>query len=187
VHTGVLLETGASVTATDISPGVLELLQRRLAPTADGRLTTRVADMEALPFDAESFDTVVCAGSLSYGDADLVDREILRVLRPGGNFISVDSLSHNPVYRFNRWVNYRRGQRTRSTLLRMPTANRIERLARHFTQHEVRYFGSITWTMPVLMRMLGAEHASRVSDAFDRLIDVKRSAFKYVLAAQGRR
>jgi len=187
VHTGVLLDTGARVTATDISPSVLELLQRRLARGGDNRLTTRVADMEALPFEAQSFDTVVCAGSLSYGDPRVVDREILRVLRPCGNFISVDSLSHNPVYRFNRWVNYRRGQRTRSTLERMPTADRIEALARQFTRQEIRYFGSITWTMPFLMRMLGRERASRASDAFDRLVDAKRSAFKFVLVAEGRR
>lgn len=116
MHTAGLLNTGARVTAADISPGALALLERKLAGVAQGRLLTRVADMESLPFESGSFDVVACAGSLSYGEPALVDAEIRRVLRAGGTFICVDSLNHNPVYRLNRWLHYKRGERTRSTL-----------------------------------------------------------------------
>jgi ubiquinone/menaquinone biosynthesis C-methylase UbiE len=187
LHTAALLRTGAHVTATDISPGALSLLENKLAGLSSERLTIRVADMEVLPFEAESFDVVTCAGSLSYGDPKLVDAEILRVLRPGGSFLCVDSFNHNPIYRLNRWLNYRRGERTLSTLRWMPDAKRIERISRNFATSEVRYFGSITWAMPLLARLLGSASASKVSDAFDGLIGVRRSAFKFVLAAKGRR
>lgn len=186
-HTAALLRTGARVTASDISPSALALLEGKLAALAPGRLRTRIADIEALPFESGSFDIVTCAGSLSYGDPKLVDAEILRVLRPGGSFVCVDSFNHNPVYRLNRWLNYRRGERTLSTLHWMPDARRIDEISRHFTSVKVRYFGSITWAMPLLARVLGLAGASRVSDAFDNLIGVKRSAFKFVLTAEGRR
>lgn len=185
LHTAVLLRTGARVTATDISPNALALLQRNLAELKPERLVTRVADIEALPFPSGTFDVVACAGSLSYGDPRLVDEEARRVLRPGGTFVCVDSLNDNPVYRLNRWLRYIRGERTRSTLIRMPDLRRIEEIGRHFTSTEVRYFGALAWAMPLLTRVLGSGRASRASDAFDEFVQVRRSAFKFVLVAQG--
>ncbi len=187
LHTAALLQTGARVTASDISPGSLALLETRLATLGAGQLLTRVADIEALPFESGSFDVVACAGSLSYGDPQLVDAEMLRVLRPGGAFICVDSLNHNPIYRLNRWFNYKRGERTRSTIDRIPDVRRIEGMGQHFTSAKVHYFGSVTWALPLLSRVLGVSGASRVSDSFDGLIGVRRSAFKFVLSAKGRR
>ncbi len=187
VHTQALLRTGARVTATDISPQSVALLQRNLAADADGRLAARVADIEALPFEAESFDVVTSAGSLSYGEPRLVDAEIRRVLRPGGTFITVDSLNHNPIYRMNRWLQVVRGKRTWSTFQRMPDEARIAAIGEHFASMEVRYFGTLTWAMPLVARLAGDARAVALSDAVDRWIRVKRSAFKFVLVARGRR
>ena len=61
-------------------------------------LTTCLADIECLPFKSNSFDVVVSAGVLSYGIHEVVLNEIHRVLAPGGCFICVDSLNHNPLY-----------------------------------------------------------------------------------------
>ena len=119
--------------------------------------------MENLPFEAGTFDVVACAGSLSYGDPRTVDREILRVLRPGGSIVMVDTLNHNPIYRFNRWINHLRGRRTRSTLMRMPTLARIQTLASHFEQVSVDYFGAMLWAMPLVSLLIGANRAAEFS------------------------
>jgi ubiquinone/menaquinone biosynthesis C-methylase UbiE len=181
LHTYALAQTGALVVASDISSHSLEVLSQRI-----GGVKTRVADMESLPFEGSSFDVVACAGSLSYGYPDLVDAEVRRVLRPGGIFICVDSLNQNPIYRFNRWVHYLRGDRTESTLFRMPTMERIQSISMGFKSAEVRYFGAVSYLMPVLARIIGQNHAAEVSDAVDRLVHVRRSAFKFVLVAHGR-
>ena len=186
VHTRVLVETGARVTALDISPAALDVLSRRIGP-AEGRLRTRVGDIEAPPVADSSFDFVVCAGSLSYGDSARVDAGIRRVLRPGGSLVCVDSLNHNPVYRLNRLTHYLRGHRTRSTLMRMPTLDRIQSLAGHFQSAEVRFFGGFSWAMPLVERVVGPARAASFSDALDRLFHVRRFAFKFVLVAQGRK
>jgi len=182
-HTLALARTGARVTATDISPHSLVYLARRLA---DLGLTvqTRVADMEALPFVENAFDFVACAGSLSYGEPALVDAEIRRVLRPGGALICVDSLNHNPVYQLNRLIHCYRGNRTRSTLKRMPDLRRIEQIARPFRTVEVRYFGALSFAMPVMARVLGPKRAGEFSDWIDQTARIRRSAFKFVLIAQ---
>lgn len=184
MHTFALVQTGARVVASDISINSLAVLSRIFERE---RVKTQVADMEMLPFDDNSFDVVTSAGSLSYGDPTLVDAEIRRVLRPGGTFICVDSLNHSPVYRLNRWIHYKRGERTRSTMLRMPTMGRIEAISKGFEHTDVRYFGSISFLMPVLARIVGQNRAAAISDYVDKLVNVRRAAFKFVLVAKGRK
>jgi ubiquinone/menaquinone biosynthesis C-methylase UbiE len=182
IHTKDLAQTGAWVAASDISRSALEVLAHRMSG-----VTTLVADMEVLPFKESSFDVVASAGSLSYGDPVLVVPEILRVLRPGGTFICVDSLNHNPIYRINRWLQFRRGKRTAGTLSHMPTLERIRSLSEAFQRVEVNYFGAVSYLMPVLACVIGQSGAARFSDAIDRLFHICRSAFKFVLVANGRR
>ncbi|HWO48167.1 MAG TPA: class I SAM-dependent methyltransferase, partial [Solirubrobacterales bacterium] len=73
------------LTATDISPGMLE----RLAGTADALgledVTTVVTEAETLPFEDESFDLVLGHAVLHHiPDLDKAFAEFRRVLRPGG-------------------------------------------------------------------------------------------------------
>jgi ubiquinone/menaquinone biosynthesis C-methylase UbiE len=181
LNTYALVQTGARVLASDISSKSLEVLSTRIV-----NVKTSVADIENLPFEEQSFDVVSIAGSLSYGAPDLVDAEIRRVLRPGGIFICVDSLSHNPIYKFNRWFHYMKGDRTKSTLRHMPTMERIQSISSGFSSAEVRYFGAVSYLMPVLARIVGQNRAAEVSDAVDRFVNVRRAAFKFVLVARGR-
>lgn len=174
--------TGARVVATDISMSSLELLRRRLCDPHN--LETRVADMEALPFEDAAFDVVLCAGSLSYGDNDTVMNEIFRVLKPGGRFVCVDSLDHNPVYRFNRWIQYLRGRRTRSTIARMPTLRLIRTYETRFGRVQTRFFGAITWLAPLLGVFLSPARVGMICDRFDAAFKISRSAFKFVMVAE---
>lgn len=184
LHTSALLRTGAEVVASDLSPSSLQLLQKSFEKTP-GRLSIEVADMERLPFASGSFDVIACAGSLSYGEPALVNAEIARVLRPGGMLICVDTLNHNPIYRLNRWLHYLRGDRSISTLKRMPGLERINSLSGMFAQSDVRYFGAISFLMPVVSRLSGQTTAKALSDGFDTMLGVRRSAFKFVLVGRG--
>jgi ubiquinone/menaquinone biosynthesis C-methylase UbiE len=73
------------LTATDISPGMLD----RLAGTAEAlgleNVTTVVTEAEVLPFEDESFDLVLGHAVLHHiPDLDRAFAEFRRVLRPGG-------------------------------------------------------------------------------------------------------
>jgi ubiquinone/menaquinone biosynthesis C-methylase UbiE len=50
--------------------------------------------MEKLPFADQSFDIIVSAGSLSYGDNDIVMNEIYRVLKNKGMALSKATSTH---------------------------------------------------------------------------------------------
>jgi len=186
LHTDSLIKTGAYVTATDISQNSLHVLEHNLSKSkkSGGRLRTLVADMENLPFQDKSFDVVASAGSLSYGDSKIVDKEIRRVLKPTGFFICVDSLNNNPIYKFNRYLHYLQGTRSKMTLINMPSIKRLEKLTQLYSEVEVGFWGSISYLMPFIKIITGAENAKKISDFVDKLFCVRKSAFKFVLVAQ---
>ena len=181
LHTYSLTKTGAKIVASDISKNSLTVLNKII-----DNVITVVADMENLPFKDGSFDVVCSAGSLSYGDPDIVDAEIKRILKPGGKFICVDSLNHNPIYRINRWIKYLKGERSKNTLKRIPNTKRIKSIAQNFKHIKVKYFGAVTFLMPILSKMFGQDNAAKISDIIDKVIKVKKLAFKFVLIAEGR-
>jgi ubiquinone/menaquinone biosynthesis C-methylase UbiE len=78
-----LAERGLDVTAIEPAQAMLERLR---AQADERRLSVRAlhATAEALPLDAASLDLVVVADALHFLDAELVGREIGRVLGPKG-------------------------------------------------------------------------------------------------------
>ena len=180
-NTGSLLDMSFKVTSTDISSKSVKVMRNKFSKYSN--FSVEVADMEKLPFNNESFDVVCSAGSLSYGDNNVVMNEIYRVLKQGGVLIAVDSLNNNPIYRFNRYMHYLKGNRTKSTLVRMPTINLIDKYTKKFGYSEVRYFGAVTWIFPLLSRVLTEKVMTEFSNWIDVVFNIKRSAFKFVMMA----
>lgn len=93
VMSTLLAELGYTVTASDISKGMLDEARRK---ARDRRLAIafEIADAEALPFGEKSFDAVFgrhILWTLPYPDRAL--GEWCRVLKPGGRLVLVDSLA----------------------------------------------------------------------------------------------
>jgi len=177
--TGILISSGASVVATDISDLSLKVLVKNLESPLN--LRTKVVDMEELTFKDASFDLITSAGALSYGDNELVMNEIFRVLKKGGKVIFVDSLNHNIIYKFNRYINYLKGKRSKSTLKWMPDLILIEKYFKKFGYGKVKFFGSITWCFPILKLFLTSKIIYQFSNWLDKKLKIKKSAFKFVL------
>lgn len=75
---------GAKVTSTDYVPALLERGAER-ARAERLPITMRVADAEALPFEAESYDAVLSTfGVMFTANHAQAARELARVCRPGG-------------------------------------------------------------------------------------------------------
>ena len=178
-NTGFLIDMSYEVCATDISLEFLEVMNKKFHGCIN--FYTQYADMEKLPFTEESFDVVCSAGSLSYGDNEIVMNEIYRVLKPGGMFIAVDSLNNNLIYKFNRYIRALRKNRPKSTLSRMPTICLIDKYAQKFIPVEIKYFGAITWIYPILKIILNEELISNFSNWIDTTFKIKKSAFKFVI------
>lgn len=83
---------GCAVVGIDPDPDVLAVAERKAARSG-ARVELRVAGAEALPFEADSFDTVT--STLAFHHLPPVVkraalREALRVLRPGGSLLILD-------------------------------------------------------------------------------------------------
>jgi SAM-dependent methyltransferase len=75
---------GADVTATDLTPQLIEIGRRRTA--AEGLdVAWQEADAQELPFEDDAFDVVGSVmGAMFAPDADATVQEMLRVAKPGG-------------------------------------------------------------------------------------------------------
>ena len=177
-----LIKTGKEIVATDISSMSLAALKAKYVDYKN--LMTMCCDIETLPFKAESFDLVTCAGGLSYGNNRAVMQEIHRVLRPGGTFVCVDSLNNNPIYKFNRIIHYLRGNRTLSTLQRMPTKNLIRQYEKCFSEVDCRYYGKFTWALAGISWLVKPEILVSWSDSLDYGVRLNGLAFKFVMEAR---
>lgn len=102
-----LLHYPADVTITgiELSPAMLAIARQRAADLGrDADLGE--GDAEHLPFDADSFDTVVCALSLcTIPSPAAAVGEMRRVLRPGGRLLLLDHIgSHWPPLYAAQWL-----------------------------------------------------------------------------------
>lgn len=96
-HAAAVAETGAAYAGLDISPGLLEHVQRSRRELRGALFAA--ADATALPFQEASFDAVFGVAVLHHL-AEPLDgvRELLRVLKPGGRFCFLEPKRFYPVH-----------------------------------------------------------------------------------------
>ncbi|MDO6492997.1 MAG: bifunctional demethylmenaquinone methyltransferase/2-methoxy-6-polyprenyl-1,4-benzoquinol methylase UbiE [Cellulophaga sp.] len=89
-----LTKTGATkITGLDISPGMLEVGKQKVAAkNLDSTIDMIIGDSENLPFDDNSFDAITVAfGVRNFENLDKGLTEILRVLKPKGTFVVLET------------------------------------------------------------------------------------------------
>lgn len=86
----------------DISPGMLEVGKEKIkAKNLSEKIDMVVGDSEAMPFEDNSFDAITVAfGVRNFMNLEKGLEEILRVLKPGGVFVILEtSVPTKPVYK----------------------------------------------------------------------------------------
>lgn len=82
------------VTATDLTPRMLEKAREFLLAQGVANALFQVADAEQLPFSAASFDRVTCRiAPHHFPDLSKFVLEVARVLKPGGIFLLIDCMA----------------------------------------------------------------------------------------------
>ena len=182
-RSGPILENYQDITFADISKNSLYVLKKKCSSFLTKSISFKECNMEFLPFDYETFDIVACAGGLSYGNNKLVLNEIHRILKPNGLFIGIDSLNENPIYKLNRYMHYLRGNRTKSTLKRMPDSKLLEDYKSKFGITKINYSGKLIWMLYPLSKIIGYKKSKILSDFFDKNLPNWMS-FKFIIEAK---
>lgn len=94
---------GVEVTATDISDDMLEVAQK-VARKHGVSLETKKLYSKQIPFDSAAFDIVYAANLLHHVNIENTLKEVCRVLKSGGIFVSWDPLEHNPLINIYRRI-----------------------------------------------------------------------------------
>lgn len=87
----------ASIIATDLNQGMLDVAAGK---PSSGKISWQQADAQALSFDDDTFDVVICGfGIMFMPDKQAAYTEAKRVLRPGGRLIFTvwDRIESNPM------------------------------------------------------------------------------------------
>lgn len=179
-HNHVFANTGCKVIAIDISEKSLEVYKLR-----NSKIDAIQASIDDIPLASNSIDVIVSSGSLSYGEPSKVNSEIFRLLKPYGDLVIVDSLNHNLVYKFNRYIHYLKKDRSKSTLSRIPDLERLATFSSRFESVSINYFGSHLWALSPLIRIFGLLTIVKVNNFLETIIPAQRYAFKFVLVARG--
>jgi len=95
---------GCEVVGVDISEGMLEVMKKKVAKAGlEDCISCEVGDCAALPFEDASFDSVTVAfGVRNFEDRQACLKEILRVLKPGGEFVMLEL--GVPSWQPARWI-----------------------------------------------------------------------------------
>ena len=175
---------GANLTVTDIAEYNVKVTiekGRMLGLCIEGI----VSDIDNLKIGNNSFDLGTCAGSMSYVEIYTFVPNVYNMLKKGGYFIAVDSFNHNPIYRFNRWIHYLKGNRSYHVNQNIPSENTIKFIKKYFDEVEVRYFGIFTFAVPILRLFLSPKKINIVLDILDNKFSfLKKYSFKIVIIAK---
>ena len=180
---GPILENYQDITFADLSKNSLDVIKKNYSSFLTKSIIFKECNMEVLPFEKEIFDVVACAGGLSYGNNKLVLNEIHRVLKLNGIFIGIDSLNENPIYKLNRYMHYLRGNRTKSTLKRMPDRKLLKDYNQKFGTTNINYSGKLIWILYPLSKIIGYGKSKILSDFFDDILPNWMS-FKFIMEAK---
>jgi SAM-dependent methyltransferase len=92
---------GANVIASDLSSGMLELVQK-VAHVHNASLKVHHCSADDTGFPDQTFDIVYAANLLHHVDVEKTIREVHRVLKHGGHFVAWDPIAYNPAINIYR-------------------------------------------------------------------------------------
>ena len=178
-HSFNIINSGCEYYGLDVSKNSLQVLKTKFPKihTVNGRMSN-------IDFPNEFFDVIVSCASLGYDDRTLVLKEIIRILKPSGKLIITDSLNNNFLYRFNRYVKYRKGLITKEVLRNLPNYQFLHQLPLIFSEVKINYYGSYFFIFHISSPLIGKKSAIMIMRRCETLFPSKKNAFKFVLTAR---
>lgn len=141
---------GADVTATDISPGMLNATQKLAAANNVSLRTVASASEDLSMVTEELFDVIYAGNTLHHVDIAESLARLLPLLKDDGVFVSWDPVAYNPVINVYRWI----ATEVRTADEHPLTLGDIRGIRRHFRSSQVRWFWLTTLLVFIIMAVV---------------------------------
>ena len=185
VHSIFPAQEGAEVVGIDLSESSLKIAQERAKKEGvEDKVKFLVMDCEKLEFPDNSFDMIFDGGTFSSLDLEKALPELIRVLKPEGTLIGIETFGHNPLTNLKRKINKKTGKRTDWAVEHIVRMENLREAEKHFNNTEIRFFHLISWATFPFLKFRGFNHILRLLERGDRILlkpsFLKKYAFKVV-------
>jgi len=174
-----LKKHGANIVGIDLSEKYLEIAKKRA-----GDIEFLLMDCEDLKFPDNSFDIIFDRGTFSSLDLDKALPELVRVLKPDGFLIGIETLGHNPFTNFKRKLNKVSEVRTEWAASHILKMKDFEKIKRYFQKTDKHFFHIVSWIVFPFLSWPGAKILLKLLEKADKLLlcipFLKKYAFKVV-------
>ena len=149
---------GADVTATDLSPGMLEATQA-LARNAGVKLKTHLSNAEDLGLSAtEKFDIIYVGNLFHHVDIEATVDRLTPHLKDNGTLVSWDPVAYNPLINIYRAI----ATETRTVDEHPLTKKDVRNLQSKFARSEVKFFWFTSLLIFILMVIAQGRNPNKV-------------------------
>jgi ubiquinone/menaquinone biosynthesis C-methylase UbiE len=151
------------VTGIDISPNSIETANR-LSKRSNLNSEYFVMDCENLVFNDNRFDIVYDFGTFSSLTLEKAIQEIIRVLKPGGYLIAIETLGDNPLFSMKRKLNRLTGKRTRWAVNHILKVKDWKFIENEFESVEKKYFSLLTPYLIPFLKIIPEKRGDKIID-----------------------
>jgi len=185
VHLDWLAKIGNQVVGIDLSKNSLKIARERIKKNnLSERAEALMMDCEKVEFEDSSFDIVFDGGTFSSIDLKRAFPELVKVLKPNGFLIGIETFGHNPFTNLKRKINKLVGKRTEWAAEHIFQNKDLREAKKYFNKVEVYYFHLISWLAFPFLNMPGGKILLKILEAIEEpLLNApffKKYAFKVV-------
>ena len=179
------------VVAIDITFEALRNVKSKIQENLKvGKLDVCLMDIEKLSFKDEVFDVVIEHEVFSSINLEKAFPELLRVLKPGGCIIGIETFGHNPIFNLKRKLNYLSGKRSKWVVSHILTTKDLDFINASTAKCKTQYFHIVSALLsPLAVLPIGwlMNSIVRFTEVVDRFLlkipFLKKHAFKVVFCA----
>lgn len=173
------------VIGIDLSEESLKIAEQRAnRELLNDRVKFIKMDAEKLELPDNFFDIVFDGGAFSSIDINKAFSETKRVLKPGGCLIGIETLGHNPLTNFKRWLNKKGGRRTEWAASHIMKIKDFKLARQYFKTIDVHFFHLTSIIAMPFQNMPAGATLVKIFEGIDKLLlklpFIKRFAFKAV-------
>lgn len=186
VHTDSPMKAGASkVIGIDLSEKSLRLAREKIKKQDwQGKVEFLLMDCEKMTFEDDSFDVIMNGGTFSSLDIKIALPELVRVIKPQGKLIGIETFGHNPFTNLKRKLNEIMGKRTLWAESHIVRQESLALISDYFNEIKVEYFHLISWLAIPFLTLPGGKILLKILEVVDRIFlkmpFLRKYAFKIV-------